>query len=541
MAKRATPKTPQFESKQLSLSDIELGIKKLNKRISEVEELDPQALANDDPIGGKVERRIRDTVAEIFGDNSREAQQDFYNPSIYYNPGPAMRAGYGEYGSDETPYYVDGIKKMVVDLRGLIEKLEERREDLSSTIPMTHAITLHEAPLLYAQNSTEKKADATKAHLPIEIFYSYSHKDESYKEDLITHLSLLKRKGLIKSWHDRCIVAGNDWGGEIDTHLESAGIILLLISPDFIASDYCYDKEMRRAMERHKEGKARVIPIILRKCDWQDAPFGRLQALPKDATPIKKWDDSDEAFADVVEGLKKAIAELNSGTFAQGPSANKGQTITPPGPLIVQSWFNTVINPLIRALETEQIFLEKKYWSWQYFPEKFEHIHTSADISQRDTLKQFLRFHPTIKDTIELYDRAVQDLFDACKGLQAMIASNKALKAIYEKVKTDDTKSTTSEAVNNVFQSNTEKEHLGFLAAYIINRTENLFPHFTYHLVWNKYRDEFLAILDRPEIRPKRNLTDQAGERLLALVHSLSNSLLDARDELSLESGVPFY
>jgi hypothetical protein len=116
---------------------------------------------------------------------------------------------------------------------------------------------------------------------------------------------------VIQGWHDRRISAGTEWDGSIDEHLESASIILLLISSDFLASDYCYDKEMKRAMERHEERTTRVIPIILRKCDWHDAPFGKLQALPKDSKPITSWPDRDEAFTDVVAGLKRAIAEIN--------------------------------------------------------------------------------------------------------------------------------------------------------------------------------------------------------------------------------------
>src|SRR2546430_141747 len=118
---------------------------------------------------------------------------------------------------------------------------------------------------------------------PVEIFYSYAHKDEDFRIELEKHLSLMRRNGEIAGWHDRNISAGTDWKDSIDKHLESAQIILLLISADFLASDYCYEIEMTRAMERHKESKARVIPVILRNCDWSSAPFGRLQALPKDA------------------------------------------------------------------------------------------------------------------------------------------------------------------------------------------------------------------------------------------------------------------
>jgi len=153
-------------------------------------------------------------------------------------------------------------------------------------------------------------ADDAKAPRPVEVFYSYAHADEDFRVELVKHLRLLERQGVITGWHDRNISAGTEWKDAIDNHLESAGIILLLISADFLASDYCYDIELKRAMERHAEGKARVIPVILRNCDWSSALFGKLQALPRNARPIAHWDRPDDAYTDVVAGIKKAIAEI---------------------------------------------------------------------------------------------------------------------------------------------------------------------------------------------------------------------------------------
>jgi len=98
----------------------------------------------------------------------------------------------------------------------------------------------------------------------IELFYSYSHKDEALKDQLVSHLSNLRRQGIIREWHDRKIGLGTEWAKEIDEHLNSADVILLLVSADFIASEYCHEIEMKRAMERHESGEARVIPVILR-------------------------------------------------------------------------------------------------------------------------------------------------------------------------------------------------------------------------------------------------------------------------------------
>ncbi len=129
----------------------------------------------------------------------------------------------------------------------------------------------------------------------VRLFYSYSHKDETLRNELETHLKLLQRQGLIDTWHDRKIEAGEEWKRKIDENLERADIILLLVSADFIASDYCYEIEMKRALERHEKGEARVIPVILRDCKWNSTPFAKLQALPKDGKAVKKWPDKDTA------------------------------------------------------------------------------------------------------------------------------------------------------------------------------------------------------------------------------------------------------
>src|SRR5262249_1606332 len=104
--------------------------------------------------------------------------------------------------------------------------------------------------------------------MPVEAFCSYAHEDEVHLKALHAHLSMLKRQGLISTWHDREIVAGADWAQTINDQLETATLVLLLVSSDFLASGYCYEIEMRRAIERHEADQARVIPIIVRPCDW---------------------------------------------------------------------------------------------------------------------------------------------------------------------------------------------------------------------------------------------------------------------------------
>lgn len=144
----------------------------------------------------------------------------------------------------------------------------------------------------------------------LDVFISYSHKDDEFRERLDVHLALLKRQGVIRVWHDRRIGAGKDIHGEISQHLEVADVVLLLVSPDFIASDYCYDREMVRGMARHNEGTARVIPVILRVCDWHSAPFGHLNAVPRDGKPITKFTDRDEGLNEVAKAIRDVAAEL---------------------------------------------------------------------------------------------------------------------------------------------------------------------------------------------------------------------------------------
>ena len=135
--------------------------------------------------------------------------------------------------------------------------------------------------------------DASEA---IEVFISYAHKDKKWRNELEKHLSVLKLQGLITTWHDEQLNPGEDWQTEIDKHLNIASIILPLVSPDYLASNFTYGIEMRRALERHFTGEARVIPILLRYADWQNTPFNKLQFLPTNGKPIISWRDRDKAF-----------------------------------------------------------------------------------------------------------------------------------------------------------------------------------------------------------------------------------------------------
>jgi internalin A len=157
------------------------------------------------------------------------------------------------------------------------------------------------------EGSRQARSKLDRYNDALRLFYSYSHKDEHLRDELETHLKLLQRQGLIQNWHDRRILPGSDWEDDIDDNLERADIILLLISADFIASDYCYAKEMTRALERHEKGEATVIPIILRDINWQAAPFARLGVLPKDGKAITLWSNRDSAWRDVEMGIRQVV------------------------------------------------------------------------------------------------------------------------------------------------------------------------------------------------------------------------------------------
>jgi hypothetical protein len=164
----------------------------------------------------------------------------------------------------------------------------------------------------YRDNGPIQPNSSKRQAAPVSLFYSYSHKDESSRNELETHLKLLQRQGLIAPWHDRKIEAGDEWKRTIDENLERADVILLLVSADFIASDYCYEQEMRRALERHENGEARVIPIILDDVNWGRAPFAKLQALPKDGRPVTKWRPKTSAWRNISEGIERVAEEALS-------------------------------------------------------------------------------------------------------------------------------------------------------------------------------------------------------------------------------------
>lgn len=149
---------------------------------------------------------------------------------------------------------------------------------------------------------------------PCKIFISYSHADEWLKDELGKHLSALKRTGIVDVWHDRCIPAGGLLHEEIDAHIDSSEIFLFLISPDFIASDYCYNNEYKAAIYRRATGDAEIVPIIVRDCDWDVGRLKSFNALPPDAIAVTRdarsradAHERDAAWLAVIDGIKVVI------------------------------------------------------------------------------------------------------------------------------------------------------------------------------------------------------------------------------------------
>lgn len=226
----------------------------------------------------------------------------------------------------------------------------------------------------------------------IEVFFSYSHQDEGLRDELAKHLKLLQRQGVISTWHDRDISAGSEWAGAIDDHLNSAQIILLLISPDFMASDYCFDLEMRRAMERYEAGEAVVIPIILRPVDWTGAVFSKLQGLPKNVQPVTTWANRDEAFLDIARGIRRTVEKITM----SNPTHNSGS--------IVELVKSPLTSTQRRHLEQQ---LKEQQQEYDYRNQEIEFLSNSEKINDLRPQERF-RLTQQIAEAKQKRDRAAK-------------------------------------------------------------------------------------------------------------------------------------
>lgn len=220
---------------------------------------------------------------------------------------------------------------------------------------------------------------------PIKIFYCYAHEDDALQEQLAKHLSLLRRLKDIVTWSHRHIQAGAEWKRESETQLDDANVILVLISADFMASDYCYTVELAHALKRHKAGDAWVIPILLRPVDWERSPLGVLSPLPTNKTPVTQWANPDAAWLSVVQGIGEIVRKLLPQQLLSAKDADllyaeqgvlSGQTIGEKyllGELIGEGEFSQVYQAQHLRIQRQQavkVLLERPFRN-QKFYERF--------------------------------------------------------------------------------------------------------------------------------------------------------------------------
>lgn len=198
------------------------------------------------------------------------------------------------------------------------------------------------------------------------VFFSYSHLDEDHRNQLEAHLASLRHEGKIESWHDRRLLAGSDFGSEIDQQINDANIILLLVSANFLNSKYCYSIEMSRALERHRASEARVIPVIVKPCDWESTPLAGLLATPRDGKAVTTWPNYDEAFTDVAKQIRRVVDEFNAAKSASVSSST-------PQPVVPTTSSNITISPPRSSnLRLKQSFTEREIDQFRH--ETFEFI-----------------------------------------------------------------------------------------------------------------------------------------------------------------------
>jgi predicted nucleotide-binding protein len=246
MANRRIPQPPQLVAKKLSLSDIDLGVKKLSKRIDEVTQLDAEALADGDPSREKVQRSVRDTVADIFGENSREAQ-DFSNPQLLQ--GQFYGRGYGDPEPDYTENYIAGIKKMQVDLQGLIDKLEEQKEEIGDNLLVTPSLM-----------PTVEKA------LTRDVFIVHGH-DEAAKLQVARFLERLDLKPIIL--HEQANYGSSTIIEKLERH-SGVAFAVVLLTPD----------DMGAAKDNPQALKPRARQNVILELGYFLAKLGRNKVCP---------------------------------------------------------------------------------------------------------------------------------------------------------------------------------------------------------------------------------------------------------------------
>src|SRR6266542_1781426 len=327
--------------------------------------------------------------------------------------GVEIKEGWKIICANGHPFDDDAIKARVVDGKTDIGcPICDSRVLIGKGAEEARAATERELVALKTSidQKKEREIEKTKDEFkPLEVFISYSHRDEALREELGKHLSALRRENVIGFWHDRMIGAGAEWRDEIDRHLEQAGIILLLVSPDFIASEYCYDIETKRALERHAAGEAVVIPVVLRPVDWLNTPLAELQSLPRDNRAVTLWENRDAAFVEIAKGIRQAVEQLMRPSSAPEPTSKPEATgaprfITkqiqrPPTRILHLSdlHFGADDDPIVRLQPLVSDLRDRREGLGI---ESLDYLVISGDLTNRGAYEEFERVHDFLSDLV---------------------------------------------------------------------------------------------------------------------------------------------
>jgi hypothetical protein len=175
---------------------------------------------------------------------------------------------------------------------------------------IAETVVVHNSYTITGSASVPRPPAPVRAGGAARVFFSYAAEDEPHRITLEKHLRLLQRQGLVEGWHARMVAPGEERDAEVRRHLDAADVVLLLVSPDFLACDRVWEEEMARALERHDAREASVVPVFVRPCDWRGAPFARLQGLPRDGEPVTRRADADEAWTEVAAGLRALVEQV---------------------------------------------------------------------------------------------------------------------------------------------------------------------------------------------------------------------------------------
>jgi len=214
----------------------------------------------------------------------------------------------------------------------------------------------------------------------------------------------------------------------------------------------------------------------------------------------------------------------------------------PYGDRIVWAWFDTVINPLLQGLRREQSLLKVRDWTWRFRRAELEFIrpvHGHLDPLAVENLEQLIMFHPEIGERIEIHDRGQSELCAQCGQLQQIITKKSNLRSLYQRRTSQQFLSQLGVSLNRLFGAYHKSEHVKLLAEYVVNNTAPLPDYYTLAPLWNGYKDEFLSVLEAPEVKEQSDRTTDAGEELLRATDLLVESLKRTRSQLSLEHDIP--